>query len=166
MLLKASPPVGTGEQEAIDDNFLKVARRGREPGLHLERDGRHLPLAVWAHEILDGMVGICELLDQGDAMRPYTTALRSQQEKLVDVERTPSARLLRELVSTGEDFFTLARRVSGLHKEYILALPLPNEGRLAEFEVEARESLEKTAAIEATQTGTFEDYLAAWFERL
>jgi glutamate--cysteine ligase len=165
-LLKASPPVGTGEQEAIDDNFLKVARRGREPGLHLERDGRHLPLAVWAHEILDGMVGICELLDQGDPMRPYMTALRSQQEKLVEVERTPSARLLRELTTTGEDFFTLARRMSGMQKEYILALPPPNEGRLAEFEVEVRESLEKTAAIEATQTGTFESYLAAWFERL
>jgi glutamate--cysteine ligase len=165
-LLKASAPVGTGEQEAIDDNFLKVARRGREPGLNLERDGRQLPLAVWAHEILDSMVGICELLDQGDPMRPYTTALRSQQEKLADVDRTPSARLLRELTSTGEDFFTLARRMSGLHKEYILALPLPNEGRLAEFEVEARESLEKTAATEAAQKGSFEDYLAAWFERL
>lgn len=165
-LLKASPPVGTGEQEAIDDNFLKVARRGREPGLNLERDGRQLPLAVWAHEILDSMVGICELLDEGDPLRPYTAALRSQQEKLVDVDRTPSARLLRELTTTGEDFFTLARRMSGLHKEYILALPLPNEGRLAEFEVEARESLEKTAAIEATQKGSFEDYLAAWFERL
>jgi glutamate--cysteine ligase len=165
-LLKTSAPVGIGEQEAIDDNFLKVARRGREPGLNLERDGRQLPLAVWAHEILDSMVGICELLDQGDPLRPYTTALRSQQEKLADVERTPSARLLRELTSTGEDFFTLAQRMSGLHKEYILALSLPNEGRLAEFEVEASESLAKTAAVEAAQTGTFEDYLDAWFERL
>ncbi len=165
-LLKDSPPLGGGEQEAIDDNFLKVARRGREPGLNLERGGRQQPLATWAHEILDGMTGICELLDQGDALRPYTAALRAQQEKLVDVERTPSARLLRELTSTGEDFYTLARRMSGLHKEYILALPLPNEGRLAEFESEASESRSKETAIEAGQTGTFEEYLAAWFARL
>ncbi len=164
--LKESPPVGGSEQEAIDDNFLKVARRGREPGLNLERDGRQLPLATWAYEILDGMTGICELLDQGDACRPYTAALRAQQDKLADVERTPSARLLRELTQTGEDFYSLTRRMSGLHKEYILALPGPNEGRQAEFEVEARESLAKQAAIEANQTGTFEDYLAAWFARL
>jgi glutamate--cysteine ligase len=165
-VLKDSPPVGSGEQEAIDDNFLKVARRGREPGLNLERDGRQLPLAAWAYEILDSMTGICELLDQGDAYRPYTTALRAQQDKLAEVERTPSARLLRELTQTGEDFYSLARRMSALHKEYILALPGPNEGRQAEFDVEARESLAKQAAIEANQTGTFEDYLSAWFARL
>ncbi|MEJ0099682.1 MAG: hypothetical protein WDO12_08075 [Pseudomonadota bacterium] len=89
-----------------------------------------MPLAVWAYEILDGMVGICELLDHGDPARPYSSALRAQQEKLVDVERTPSARLLRELTTSGEDFYTLARRMSGLHKEYILALPIPNEDGL------------------------------------
>jgi glutamate--cysteine ligase len=165
-LLKASPPIGPGEQEAIDDNFLKVARRGREPGLNLERDGRQLPLAAWAHEILDGMAGICELLDQGDAARPYTVALDAQKEKLRDPDATPSARLLRELISTGEPFHHLARRMSFLHRDYILALPPPNEERRAEFESEARESLAKQAGIEGAQTGTFEDYLSDWFERL
>jgi glutamate--cysteine ligase len=165
-LLKSSPPIGSSEQEAIDDNFLKVARRGREPGLNLERDGRQLPLSAWAGEILDGMAGICELLDQGEPSKPYTTALRSQQEKLADVERTPSARLLRELRSTGEDFYTLVGRMSGLHKEYILSLPLPNAGRLAEFESEATESIKAQERIEATQVGTFEAYLADWFARV
>src|SRR5690606_13766226 len=37
-MLRTSAPIGPGEQQAIDDNFLKVARRGREPGLHLARD--------------------------------------------------------------------------------------------------------------------------------
>ena len=58
-----------------------------------------MPLADWAREILDGMAGICELLDQGDAARPYAAALRAQQDKLADVECTPSARLLRELTT-------------------------------------------------------------------
>jgi len=165
-VLKTSPPIGQGEQEAIDDNFLKVARRGREPGLNLERDGRQLPLADWAHEILDGMAGICELLDQGEATRPYSAALSAQIEKLADVELTPSARMLRDLTSSREGFHGLARRVSGLHRDYLTALPLPNEGRRAEFEAEVRESLAKQARIEATQTGTFEDYLADWFARL
>jgi glutamate--cysteine ligase len=165
-LLKTSQPIGPGEQEAIDDNFLKVARRGREPGLNLERDGRQLPLVAWAGEILDGMAGICELLDQGDATRPYSTALNAQLEKLADVECTPSARLLRELTSTREPFHDLARRMSGLQRDYMLSLPPPNEGREAEFEAEARDSLAKQARIEATQTGTFETYLAEWFARV
>jgi glutamate--cysteine ligase len=165
-LLKASAPIDPAEQAALDDNFQKVARRGREPGLNLTRNGRQLPLATWAAEILDGMTGICELLDQGDAARPYTAALREQREKLVDVERTPSARMMAELRRSGEDFYTLARRMSAVHKEYILSLPPPNEGRQAEFEAEARESLRMQADIEARQSGSFEEYLAGWFARL
>lgn len=165
-LLKASPPIDASEQAAIDDNFLKVARRGREPGLNLARDGRQLPMATWAAEILDSMAGICELLDEGDPARPYTVALRAQQDKVQDVSRTPSARLLAEMAQTGEDFFAVALRMSRVHKDYFLSLPAPNEGRLAEFEVEARESLAKQAAVEAAQTGTFDDYLADYFARL
>jgi glutamate--cysteine ligase len=162
-LLRGSPPIDGGEQTAIDENFLKVARRGREPGLCLERDGRQVPLADWAAEILDSMTGICELLDHGDATRPYTAALRAQQDKLEDVSRTPSARLLRELQSTGESFFAMALRMSNLHRDYFLSLAAPPAGRLAEFEVEAQESLVRQAAIEAADTGSFEDYLARYF---
>jgi glutamate--cysteine ligase len=165
-LLKSSPPIGTSEQEVIDENFLIVARRGREPGLNLRRDGRQLPLASWAAEILDGMVGICELLDEGDPSKPYTAALRAQQEKVADATRTPSARLLAELRTSGEDFFMMTLRMSRAHQQYFRALPLPNEARLAEFEQEARESHARQAAIEASQTGTFEDYLADWFARI
>ncbi len=165
-LLKASAPIDATEQAALDDNFQKVARRGREPGLNLTRGGRQLPLAAWAREVLDGMTGICELLDQGDAAQPYTAALREQQEKLEDTERTPSARLLQEMRSSGEDFYSLARRVSAVHKEYILSLPPPNAGRLAEFEAEAHDSILKQASVEARQSGTFEEYLAGWFARL
>jgi glutamate--cysteine ligase len=165
-LLKHSPLINTGEQEAIDDNFLKVARRGREPGLNLERDGRQLPLATWAAEILDSMTGLCELLDEGDDERPYTTALRLQQEKVADVARTPSARMLADLQSDGVDFFELALRMSRTHKDYFLSLPAPNAGRLAEFEAEAQESHVKQAAMEAASKGSFEDYLTDWFARI
>lgn len=165
-LLKASPPIGNSEQEAIDDNFLKVARRGREPGLHLNRDGRHVPLSVWAAEILDCMTGLCEMLDQGDATRPYTQALRAQQEKAADPERTPSARLLGEMRGSGADFFEVVLRMSRAHKDYFVSLPGPDAGHLAAFESEARESHAKQAAMEAAQTGSFEDYLADWFARI
>ncbi len=56
-LLSSGPPIEPGEQAGIDDNYLKVSRRGREPGLNLAREGRQLPLASWAREILDSMTG-------------------------------------------------------------------------------------------------------------
>jgi glutamate--cysteine ligase len=163
-LLRSSPPIEPAEQQVLDGNHLQVARRGREPGLLLVNEGRSVPLAAWAAKILDEMSGICELLDHGDSTQPYTAALQAQCEKVQDVATTPSARLLRELRTTGESFQQLGLRVSRSHKDYFLTLQAPNAGRLAEFAGEARESLDKQQALEAArQAETFEQYLARYW---
>jgi glutamate--cysteine ligase len=162
-LMKDSPPIGADEQVALDQNHVTVARRGREPGLTLWRDGRTVPMDAWAQELLDSMTGICEVLDRGDASRPYSQALAVQAAKLANVALTPSARLLEELTTTDESFFDLALRMSKTHKEYFLDLYPPNEARLAEFATAAQESLAKQAAIEATDKGTYEQYVQRYF---
>ena len=141
---------------------MTVARRGREPGLALWREGRSVPMRDWARELLDAMTGICEVLDHGDLDRPYSQALAMQTAKIEDVALTPSARLLAELTA-GESFFDLALRMSATHKAYFLDLYPPNEERLREFSLEARESLVAQQAIEAADTATFEEYLARYF---
>jgi len=164
-LMKDSPPIATWEHDVLDANHVIVARRGREPGLTLKRDGRDVPMRDWARELLDSMQGIAEVLDQGDASKPYTAALAVQAAKVNDVALTPSARMLKELETTGESFFDLALRMSRLHKEYFLALYAPNVGRQAEFRAAADDSLEAQAAIEArdAKNGTgFEQYLAEY----
>lgn len=159
-LLRESDPIGRGEQEALDSNHQKVARRGREPGLTLNREGRSFPMKDWARELLDAMQGISEMLDHGEPARPYAAALEQQRAKLDDVERTPSARLLTEMRQTGETFFELAQRMSKLHKDYFLGLYPPNERRLAEFAAAAQESHEAQARIEAGDKTDFDTYLA------
>src|SRR5689334_13271941 len=162
-LMKDSPPIATWEHEVLDTNHVTVARRGREPGLTLERDGRAVSMSTWARELIDSMQGIAEIFDKGDRVRPYQAALAVQAAKIQDVDRTPSARMLRELESTGESFFDLALRMSRLHKEYFLALYAPNVGRQAEFRAAADESLEAQAATEARDAKngkSFEQYLA------
>src|SRR5262249_7800912 len=161
--MKDSPPIGDAEQAALDQNHVTVARRGREPGLMLWRDGRNVPLQAWAQELIDSMAGICEALDRGDKSRPYTQALGVQAAKITDAALTPSARLMEELTSTDESFFDLALRMSRTHKEYFLDRYPPNEERLAEFAAQAEESLAKQAAIEAADEGSFEQYLARYF---
>jgi glutamate--cysteine ligase len=162
-LLKDSPPIGDSEQATLDRNHLIVARRGREPGVALWRDGRDVPMLTWARELLDSMVGICEVLDHGDAAQPYANALATQAAKVNDVALTPSARLMTELQTTGESFFDLALRMSAAHKAYFLDLYTPNAERLAELATEAEESLQKQRSIEAADSGSFESYLARYF---
>ncbi len=159
-LMKDSPLIDASEQDVLDANHVTVARRGREPGLMLQREGREFPMQAWARELVDSMEGIAELLDGTDPARPYTAALAVQAAKIDDVSRTPSARMLAELERTDESFFDLALRMSRLHKEYFLALEAPNEGRLAEFKAAAEESLEAQAAVEAADRLSFEEYLA------
>jgi glutamate--cysteine ligase len=161
-LMKDSAPIAAAEQGVLDENHLTVARRGREPGLLLWRDGRNVPMRDWAHELLDSMSGICEVLDRGDAGRPYSQALATQTAKIEDVALTPSARLMAELTA-GESFFDLALRMSATHKAYFLDLYPPNEERLREFSQEARDSLAAQKAVEAADSGTFEQYLARYF---
>src|ERR1700742_1189736 len=59
-LMKESAPIADSEQAALDRNHVTVARRGREPGLTLWRDGRSVSLVSWAQELMDSMAGICE----------------------------------------------------------------------------------------------------------
>jgi glutamate--cysteine ligase len=159
-VLSSAEPISRGEQEALDANHLRVARRGREPGLTLSREGREVPMIEWARELLEAMQGLCEMLDHGESTRPYQTALEQQRAKIDDVERTPSARLLAEMRQTGESFFHLAQRMSRMHKDYFLDLYPPNERRLAEFAAAAQESHEEQARIEAADKWDFDTYLA------
>jgi len=162
-VLRDSPPQSVDDQRQLDDNHLQVARRGREPGLMLQRDGRPQSLVQWGTEILESMQGLCELLDEGDPARPYTVALQVQREKLQDVDRTPSARLLAELRRTGESFNQLAGRVSAEHKAHFLQQHPPDNLRLANFRRDADESLAQQRRLESTQTGSFANYLERYF---
>jgi glutamate--cysteine ligase len=162
-LTRDGPRIDSSEQDALDQNHLTVARRGREPGLMLSSEGRPIAMRDWALEIIDGMHGIAELLDQGDPARPYATALATQKAKVEDVGLTPSARLIRELRDTGESFFDLALRMSAQHKRYFLDLYPPNEPRLDEFRREADESHDAATAAMRASTGTFDQYLADYF---
>jgi glutamate--cysteine ligase len=161
-LMKDSPPIEAAEHAVLDQNHLSVARRGREPGLMLSREGREVPMLEWARELLDSMSGICDVLDRGDATRPYSQALATQSAKVEDVALTPSARMMAELTA-GESFFDLALRMSATHKAYFLDLYPPNEERLREFSQEAEDSLAAQQRIEAADRGTFAEYLARYF---
>ena len=164
-VLKDSPLIASSEEARLDQNHITVARRGREPGLMLWRDDREVSMRDWARELLDSMTGLCEMLDEGDPLRPYGTALAVQAAKLENVSLTPSARLLEELQTTNESFFEQALRMSMLHKEYFLEMYPPNEARLREFGAEAEESLAKQRRLETGNREPFENYLARYFAK-
>jgi glutamate--cysteine ligase len=139
-----------------------VASRGRERGLGLWTEDGSLPLTDWAAEILDQMQGICELLDSGDASKPYSAALAFQRAKLADFGELPSARLLEEMRRQGRSFFDVALWMSRMHRDYFRELYPPNPGRLAELRANAEASLEEQRSVEARDSLPFAEFVARY----
>lgn len=162
-VLKDSPPIDRAMEHVLDANQVLVARRGREPGLALDFNGRRREMKSWALQILDEMQGLCELLDRGDPQRPYATALAVQRERVADPGATPSARLLDEITTSGEAFFHFALRLSQQHRDYFADLHPPNEAQLEAFRSEAAESHDLQRKIEQADDLPFDQFVARWF---
>ncbi|WP_295389860.1 glutamate--cysteine ligase [uncultured Thiodictyon sp.] len=160
-LLSDSPRISPAERRAIDDNQVRTAHRGREPGLTLNRDGAPLELRRWATQTLEAMAPVAELLD-GAADGPRTQSLRRQRNKAVDPDCTPSALMLAELRATGESFFALAERYSSAHRERLRTRTLSPEREVL-FDELAADSNRRRAAIEAADDLDFDTFLARYF---
>ena len=163
-LLQDSPVISERERKAIDENELRTAHRGREPGLKLIRDGDSITLRAWASELLEEMHGVCELLDRGSKDMPYCTALDMQRQKVEDPDLTPSARMLNEMRERGEGFYHFAKRMSEIHRHFFNNLPM-SESRERYFSELATKSLEDQQAWEATDELPFADYLQRYFSQ-
>ncbi len=161
-LLRESPPLSHELSDKYEANHVLVASRGREPGLELWTEQGPLALKDWAAEILDQMQGLCELLDEGDASKPYGAALAFQRAKVADFAELPSARLLEEMRREGRSFFEVALWMSEMHRDYFRELYPPNPARLAQFRDEAAASLEEQRAVEARDAMPFAEYVSRY----
>jgi len=161
-LLCDSLPIDARERQAIDENLMATANRGRNPKLRLQRGEQRVLLRDWATELCTELAGVCEALDAGKDEQPYAQALAEQWAKVNDPEQTPSARMLAEMQENGESFFHCAKRLSERHREYCKSLPLA-EDRLQLLLDETERSQEQQAAIEAADTESFEEYLWRYF---
>ena len=161
-LLADSPVISPVERREIDQNQNAAAHHGRDPELRLSRHGKAIPLREWARELLAAMEGVSEILEAGLPGRGYNASLYRQQETARDPERTPSARMLREMRETGEGFHAFAKRMSLKHQRYFNALPEDPE-LTARFEAQARDSLRAQRELEARPQAPFGEFLAEYF---
>ncbi len=161
-LLQESPLIQPTERSAINDNLTNTAHRGRTPGLNLTRVATRIKLQTWGLELLDAMQGLCDILDKATQSRRYTNVLAQQRMTLQDPDRTPSARILKEMREQGEAFFPFSVRYSKQHQRKFLKQPLDQQRR-AFFDELGKTSLHKQHNLEANTTMDLERYLAQYF---
>jgi glutamate--cysteine ligase len=140
-----------------------TAKQGRDPSFELQRGGKAVLLSEWAGEILAKVSTVASLIDQVDGDDSYAESVRLMQSLVDDPDSTPSARLLHELRHNNAGFCEFILSVAKGHRDYFASIaPLLAE-RAAHFEIEAAESLDRQAQIEASDRVGFDEYLAAYY---
>jgi len=157
-LLAESPPDTPHEIGAVGRNQEKVAARGREPGLRLERGSQQAALDEWGGQLIAECAPIAAHLDAALGGSAYREAHAAAAAMLAGPALTPSARVLAAMAANHADSytaFTLAQ--SRAHRAALAALPLP-AAAAERFAAMAKESHDKQQRMETADTLPFEQW--------
>jgi len=159
--LDESPLISAAEGQVHARNFARTVKEGRRPDLTLTRDGEEVLLSTWADELLERIRPLARLLDEEhNESGVHEASLAQQKAKVADPDKTPSARVLAEVKALGSAA-AFGLRQSELHAAYFRDSPLmPAEE--AVFEEMAAASLAEQAIVEQQDTGSFDDFVAAY----
>ena len=152
-LLTESPPDTPEEIAANSRNQHRVAQRGREPGLRLDRRGGEVTLAAWSEELLRECASVAAAFDDACRSRAYRDVLSAASAAIAEPSATPSARVLREMEQSHDRShlrFGLAQSLR--HRKHLLELPwsaaaesrharLTEESRVAQWQIEAADAV-------------------------
>jgi glutamate--cysteine ligase len=157
-LLTDSPPDSPAEIAAINRNQDRVAARGREPGLALQRGAQEVAMKDWGADLVAQCAPIAERVDAAFGGAAYRDAVAAASAALEDPQAVPSARALH----------AMQRNHGGSYLRFVLAESLLHRGSLAgtplaadvaqQFAALARASLAEQRDIEASDRVDFETY--------
>ena len=156
-----SPIIDSVESQVHARNFARTVKEGRKPGLTLTRHGEEITLQDWARELIERIRPVAALLDeQHNEAGVHAASLAVQEAKIANPALTPSARVLDQVRELGSSA-AFGLRQSELHAAYFRESPLmpAEEAMFAEM---AAASLADQARIEQADTGSFDDFVAAY----
>ena len=157
-LLSESAADTPQEIAALARNQQRVAARGREPGLLLERGDAEVSLIEWGAELLEAMAPIAAMLDGLHGGADFRDALASASSTLRDTDSAPSARVLTVMARDFDNsYVAFTRAQSEQTRNRMLALPYPSELQ-ARFESLTKASIAEQKRIEASDSLPFEQY--------
>ena len=161
-LFRDSPPISAREQAENDDNKRRIVNRGRQPDLHLLVHNREQPFRPIAHELFDDMTPFAQMLDAAYGGNNYVKTMATLRQRIDNPDLTPSAQVLAAAREAG-GYFKYANQMAQQHHASLLAEPL-DAASTARFEASVVDSLAEQKAMEAADTVSFEDYVAAYYK--
>jgi glutamate--cysteine ligase len=160
-LFRDSPPISVREQAENEENKRRVVNRGRQPGLHLMVHNQEQSLHSLAHELFDDMAPFAALLDDAYGSDVYSQVLNGLRQRIDNPELTPSAQVLAACRQHG-GYFPATLAWSQDHQQSLLKQDLDVATEQL-FRDTAVASLQEQQRLEASDQGSFDDYVQAYF---
>ena len=161
-LLKDSPKTDNAEYALIPQNIDRTVYRGRDPELKLLVGDSEVSLREWGQSLFNEMRPVAELLDSANKTKTYSQVFNTMEFKLTDDSTTPAAMLLEEMRANNETYYAMAMRKAAEHRDYFQASP-PGVETTAKYKELSEVSLQHQAEIEASDTLSFDDFLADYY---
>ena len=157
-LLGDSPPDTPEEIAALGRNQQRVAARGREPGLRLERGSREVTLVEWGAQIVEEMELLANAMDVVLGGQRYRDARSAASRVMRSPDTLPSARMLSAMKSDfGGSYVRFTRAQAQQTRNLLLGLPW-SDAQQQRHEAMAAQSVREQRQIEAADTMPFEQF--------
>jgi glutamate--cysteine ligase len=143
----------------VNDKMQEVINRVRDPDLILKMTTGAEHLKDASTVLLDRLQVTAELLDKVHGSSGYSRSVNAQREKVEDPERTPSARILQALRTSGYNHSDWILLKSREHKEKFKNEP-PDRETMQKLMRHAAASIEKQNELEAANGRSFDEFLA------
>ena len=163
-LLQDSPQASDREYANLQENQKRIVYRGLDPDLTLLSDRGEVKASEWATQLQRGISACAELLDGAWGIDDYRRAFAAQEQKLAGTAPTPAQQGLQALQDKQQTYYAHTLEMAQQHRQHFAGRPLSAE-RQSYFAQLASESHKRQSDVEAADTGSFEEYLAAYYRQ-
>lgn len=163
-LLSQCPNQSTTSCGDVRTNQRNIIMRGRDPTLNVIQENKSVPVAEAAEDLLGCILETARMFDQANNTNEYTAAVEAQRAKIKNPDLTPSGKIM-TLVNEGNDFIDIAKELANRHKRHFVMTLDSNKSFDTELAGLARQSLQQQTELEADDTVSFDEYLAAYHRR-
>lgn len=157
-LFSESPVISDQECSVIGVNQTVVVHQGRKPGLMLETCAGPKSLHSLGLEMMENLRLVADIMPQ---KQQVLVAIEAMTARINDPTLTPSAQVLAAMEQGGLSHQELCFKLAKQHQEYHLKQTISLQRR-QELSDQVHESIAKQEQIEAEQTESFDDFLAAY----
>ncbi|TGK35141.1 glutamate--cysteine ligase [Leptospira gomenensis] len=152
-LLNDSPPIEEAERKIHKENLNKVIWEGRKPELTVDVDGSQKNFLQTGEEYSESLRNYAKLLDRHTGRRTYQDAIDFQIKKWKDPLKTPSGKLLCEILKRDIEFRDKGMELARENRRALSYLEY-SPGTLSRIEKEALRSFQEKEQLEREESQT------------